>query len=301
MNIKLTRISKPIRTLLKEIGEQAQKDGVKSYLVGGAVRDLLLKEETLDYDVVVEGKGIPFAEKLARRYAANIVTYQQFGTSTLTFENGLKLDIITARREIYSKPGALPKVKASDMYDDLYRRDFSLNAMAVSLMPDTFGELLDLFNGYDDLQARMLSVLHNQSFIDDPTRILRLIRYKVRFNCGIEKATLGLVAEALEAKVFDSITLQRFFNEFKRMLSEDDVVANLKQLQEWGLDQYLPFELVISQKVIRRFSVPAVQGEELWMDRLAVLLAPLEPDRMLEILTFVNIPRKQRQIIADKV
>ena len=172
----------------------ASYDGV--YLVGGAVRDVLLGEQSLDLDVMVEGDAIALAEELARALGGHSHPHEKFQTAVVKAqdEHGheIRVDLATARTEFYGAPGALPEVERSTLRHDLARRDFTINAMATSLRPDDLGATYDFFGGYRDLQRGTVRVLHNLSFVEDPTRLLRAIRYEARLGFRMDAHTLSL-------------------------------------------------------------------------------------------------------------
>ena len=164
---------------IRKAGETAAERGEQLYLVGGAVRDMLLGRGTLDIDLVVEGNAISLAETLAGQLGGKVTAHSRFGTATLKRDNK-SIDFVTARSEVYQKPGALPQVQPGSITDDLARRDFSINAMAVALHPERSGELIDLYGGIEDLKNKSIRVLHEKSFTDDATRIWRAVRYEQR-------------------------------------------------------------------------------------------------------------------------
>ncbi|MFQ5925400.1 MAG: poly(A) polymerase, partial [Dehalococcoidia bacterium] len=173
------RLPQELLSFLRLAGEVARTQGQKLYLVGGAVRDLILGRPNLDFDLVVEGDAPRLARQLARSSGEKVVVHRQFGTAK--FHRGdLSIDLVTARSETYARPGALPKVEPGEIGDDLFRRDFSINAMAIALSPPSFGELVDPYRGRIDLEHRLIRILHQRSFIDDATRILRALRYEQR-------------------------------------------------------------------------------------------------------------------------
>src|SRR6185295_2270301 len=171
----LRRLPPERLTLLRQLGDLADRGGVSLYLVGGVVRDLLLKRENWDLDLTVEGDGIAFARAVSERYRAGLAVFERFATSRLVFPEGLMIDIATTRRESYAQPAALPDVEPASLNEDLYRRDFTINAMAIQLNAAQFGRLYDPYGGWQDLKAKTLRVLHTGSFRDDPTRIFRAI------------------------------------------------------------------------------------------------------------------------------
>lgn len=237
MKINLKTLGSQTVTELRWIGETAEKMGCSAFLVGGVVRDLLLKRKNIDLDIVIEGDAIKVAQACASRKKGQIQIYPQFKTATIILPNGIVFDFATSRREIYSHPGALPAVEAAPIREDLLRRDFTINALAASLHSKNFGDLLDFCGGYEDLRKKQIRVLHDQSFFDDATRILRCVRFASRFKFRIEPQTLLLLKHALKHKVFETVKPPRYFAEFRKFFSEPRPVDALAQLAEFkGLD-----------------------------------------------------------------
>ncbi len=206
--------------LLAKVGKIAEKKDFRVYLVGGIVRDLLLGVENFDVDLVVKGDGISFARYLVSKLGGKITAHRRFGTAVATLSGGIKIDIATARKEFYASPAALPAVEKGSLREDLYRRDFTINAMAVRLNPGRYGELIDFFGGWRDLKERKVKVLHNRSFIEDPTRIFRAIRFQERYGFFMDKNTERLVRDALKRKIFRRLSKQRIREEMIAILSE---------------------------------------------------------------------------------
>ncbi len=215
---------------IKEIGTEADRQNVAAYVVGGFVRDVILKIPPFakgglggilpDIDIVIEGDAVAFAKVLAKKKKVALRVYKQFGTATLEYGNGLHVDLATARKERYPSPGALPVVRPGSVHDDLSRRDFTINAMAVAINPGPFGELVDDYGAREDIRKGKIRVLHEASFIDDPTRILRAVRFEQRFGFSIERHTLFLLKAALKKGSVHSVKPPRFFNEFRKILKE---------------------------------------------------------------------------------
>ncbi|GAI51444.1 unnamed protein product, partial [marine sediment metagenome] len=201
-----------ILKLVKDAGEKASKLGQELYLVGGAVRDLFLGRANFDLDLVVEGDAIKLAQELAKDGQAKLTVHPRFGTAKLSYTD-FSLDLATARRETYSQPGALPTVQPGSLTDDLRRRDFSINAMALCLTPDRFGELVDLYHSKDDLDNGLIRILHPRSFIDDATRILRGLRYEQRLGFKLEPKTAELLRR--DAAMLDTISGDRIRHELE--------------------------------------------------------------------------------------
>ena len=194
-----------IYDLLRLSGEVAEDLGFNAYLVGGSVRDLLRGEENLDIDIVIEGDGISFARSLGEKLNAKVRAHEKFGTAQV-FAHRVKLDVATARTEYYESPAALPKVETSSIKKDLYRRDFTINTLAVKLNPRDFGFLIDFFGGQRDLREKTIRVLHNLSFVEDPTRVFRAIRFSERFGFKIGKHTENLIKSTIEMNLFDKLS-----------------------------------------------------------------------------------------------
>ncbi len=228
----LENLAPEVKKLIGICAQAAAEKNYKVYLVGGFVRDLILGVENLDLDVVVEGDGIKFAEDLSLSLKADLVRHRRFGTATLTLGHKTKIDIATAREEWYLEPACLPSVKSGEVKDDLKRRDFSINAMAISLNQEDYGKLVDFFNGLDDLAHKRIRILHNLSFIDDPTRILRAIRFEKRYNFKIEPLTLKYLQEAVKLKMLEKVEPQRLRDELILILKEMDPLKPLKRIQQ---------------------------------------------------------------------
>lgn len=216
------RLDKRISNLLVTAGETAEEKGVMVYVVGGFVRDLLLRVPNLDLDLVVEGNGIDFACSYAKRLGGRIKAHKEFGTAVVILPDGFKIDVATARWEYYEYPAAMPTVALSSIKLDLYRRDFTINTMAIKLNPPEFGRLIDFFGGQRDLKDKMIRVLHSLSFVEDPTRIFRAIRFEQRYGFTIGKHTLRLIKNALALDIFSRLSGKRLFAELKLILDEPD-------------------------------------------------------------------------------
>lgn len=261
----LSRLSHKRRSLLRELGNLADEGGVSLYLVGGVVRDLLLKQENWDLDLTVEGDGIAFARLVADRYGAGLAVFERFATARLAFPDGLKMDIATTRRESYAQPALLPTVQPASIEEDLSRRDFTINALAVQLNPQQFGRLLDPYGGQSDLRARTLRVLHAGSFQDDPTRIFRAIRFEQRFGFHLERTTLRLLAQAASTNLIQRLSGPRLQNEVLLLFAERDPVRAIARLGQLKLLRFLHRHLGYTKSVKR--TVAAVPKALAWWGR----------------------------------
>ena len=229
------RLSKRLVHVLQAIGETAEKIGCNAYVVGGFVRDLFLYRANEDVDIVVEGEGIQFARKFAKLMNARIHTHEKFGTAVITLPDGFKVDVASARMEYYQFPAALPTVEMSSIKLDLFRRDFTMNTLAIQLNPKRFGTLIDFFAAQKDIKEKVIRVLHNLSFVEDPTRIFRAIRFEKRFNFTIGKLTAGLIDNAVKMDFFRRLSGRRVFTELRLILSEENPVPALMRLQDYNL------------------------------------------------------------------
>jgi tRNA nucleotidyltransferase (CCA-adding enzyme) len=199
------------------------------------VRDLILRAENYDIDLVVEGDGIQLGQTMAQEGQGKIRIHKKFGTATLIFPNNYRLDIATARLEYYDHPAALPRVEHSSIKLDLYRRDFTVNALALHLHPQHFGELIDFFGGQRDMKERAIRVLHNLSFVEDPTRVFRAVRFEQRFHFQIAKHTHQLMENAVRSGLFGRLSGRRLFRELALCLEEERPFQVIKQLGHYDL------------------------------------------------------------------
>jgi tRNA nucleotidyltransferase (CCA-adding enzyme) len=233
--------------LLRLVSEAASERGLPLYIVGGAVRDLVLGRQVNDFDLTVEGEAIALARALASKHGGGVTAHTRFGTAKWFLPEAFNadhrsLDLISARSETYQQPAALPTVKFGSIEDDLRRRDFTINAMAVRLDGSHFGELQDVLHGLEDVQEGIVRVLHPRSFIDDPTRMYRAVRYEKRYRFKIAEDTLALIPEA--RPLVASLSPQRIRHELDLILEEPDVIPMLRRLDE--LDLLAPIHAALS-------------------------------------------------------
>jgi tRNA nucleotidyltransferase (CCA-adding enzyme) len=229
-----SRFTPEVYNILKFSGEVAEGLGFNAYLVGGSVRDLLRGEENLDIDIVIEGDGIVFAKALSEKLNASVKSHQRFNTAQV-ITGKLKLDVATARTEYYESPAALPKVETSSIKKDLYRRDFTINTLAIKLNPKDFGLLMDFFGSQRDLKEKTIRVLHNLSFIEDPTRAFRAIRFSERFGFKISKHAENLIKSTVKMNLFEKLSGPRLYEELLLLFNETEPDRALKKLSDLGL------------------------------------------------------------------
>ena len=217
---------------MRRTGEVAAGQGQNLYLVGGVVRDLLLGRSNLDLDLVVEGDAIKLAQQLAAITRGSLTTHPRFNTAKLRWDIW-SVDLATARSETYARPGALPSVKPGSLASDLFRRDFTINTMAIELVPSRYGDLIDPYGGREDLKHRLIRVLHEKSFTDDATRIWRGLRYEQRLNFQLERDTLELLKRDIPR--LDTISGDRIRYELECIFGEERPEKVLRRAEELGV------------------------------------------------------------------
>ncbi|MGI6487974.1 MAG: CBS domain-containing protein [Syntrophomonadaceae bacterium] len=304
----IRRLPVRIVSILEMAGKIAADMGYTVYMVGGVVRDIFLQVPNFDVDLVVEGDGPALAHNLARALGGRARVHDRFKTAVVVLPEGFKLDIATARTEYYEFPAALPRVEKSSIREDLYRRDFTINTMAICLNPDRFGELIDYFGGRKDLQAGLIRVLYNLSFIEDPTRILRAIRFEQRYRFQIEPETLRFAREAIARRLLGRLSYNRIQQELGLILEEKDPVPALRRMDEIGVWHYVLPEVKLDNEVwimLRR--IPHILGwlAERWLEpspRSAVvyilaILSPLTEEQIEQVLNRYQFDREVARTI----
>lgn len=229
------RIPAENRDMLQQIADVATAQGCTIFLVGGAVRDLLLGNENIDLDILVEGEGISLASAVGTALGGRVVTHEKFHTGKVEMPDGRHVDFATARTEFYQYPAALPTAEHSSVREDLYRRDFTINAMAMQLNGDEPGRLLDPFGGSRDLTEGLIRALHNLSFVEDPTRILRAVRFEARFGFRMDERTEELARHAIEMELLDRVSGERIRAEFLHLFARPYPEVGLRRMDELGV------------------------------------------------------------------
>jgi tRNA nucleotidyltransferase (CCA-adding enzyme) len=260
------RLPRRVIALLKDFGHVADMMGYQAFLVGGLVRDIFLKRENLDVDVVIEGDGIKFAHEFAAHHPVRVRSHKKFGTVVMVFPDGFKVDVATARIEYYDFPAAPPSVEVSSLKMDLYRRDFTINTLAVKLNKRDYGMLVDYFGAQRDIREKVIRVLHNLSFVEDPTRVLRAIRFEQRFGFKIGKLTLSLMKNAVAIDSFKGLSGRRLFLELKLLLMEPEPIKAIERLDEFGLLRVLSPAIDLTWEL--RNLLEATRGVLSWFDLL---------------------------------
>jgi len=251
-NIFLTADRKTLQ-VVQDLGRQADAQGLKAWVVGGYVRDLILKRPSQDLDIVVEGNAIEFARRVASKKSLKVKAHPRFGTAVvLGWADGRHVDCVSARSEIYPAPGDLPVVKHSGINEDLERRDFTINAMAAGLNRREFGILYDPFRGGEDLRRGVIRIFHDKSFVDDPTRLLRAVRFEQRFGFRFSRRTGNLMRAAIDRRAYCQVSGVRFFREFVRGLMEKSPGRYIRRLKRMGLLEFLAVDRMPASSVFDR-------------------------------------------------
>lgn len=237
---------------LKWLGEVSKSLLMNCYLVGGVVRDILLHNKIKDLDFVVEGDAEKLAEKIAEEKGGRVRTHATFGTAIWLKKDGSRWDFATARSEYYESPAALPIVEEAGLSRDLSRRDFTINSMAISINPESFGEIIDPFGGIKDLRQCRIKVLHGISIIDDPTRAFRAVRFAAKLNFTISPETIQLILNALKQGVFKHLSPKRVLAEMTEILKSTSVIESLKMLEELQLLKLFWRSLKLTPKLMER-------------------------------------------------
>ena len=298
-----------IFSILEAASDLAEERGVELYIVGGFVRDLLLKKRNFDLDFVVSEDGMGFGKALALKLKGRVKTHDKFNTAVVVLENGLRIDVATLRFEYYDFPGDLPRVTPGSLFHDLYRRDFTINAMAICLNRKRFGDLIDYFNGRRDLKDRIIRVLHSLSFIDDATRILRALRFKHRFQFKIGKTTENLMLSAASHNIFSTITGIRYLKEFKQLFAENNASFILDDFEKYGclkffgddikIDHYIKQIALNIDSVLTWYKLLYKNSVEEWLLYLMAILIHTNKERRQEIAEKLTLRRREKNILLN--
>ena len=300
-NLMQTRLKANHIAFLNSVAEVAADSHMKVYVVGGFVRDLLLGIKNVDIDLVVEGDGIVFAKKLADKFDGKILSYKKFGTATLILRGRPNIDVATARTESYSRPAALPDVEPCTVKLDLARRDFTVNSMAVKLSERGTFFLIDFFGGEIDLKDGLIRILHDRSFVDDPCRIFRAIRFEQRFEFCMEGQTKQLMRSAIESNLIGQLSGDRLMNEIKLLLSEADPVRYVDRMRGLSLLQTIApeifdddFHWAIMKKLDSALAwadmIPLAEKPEAWFVYFQTLFMVKDDEAFEEMMMRLNFP-----------
>ena len=301
------RLPAELRKIITLAPRVASETGMPAYLVGGCVRDLILAVKNLDLDIAVEGDGIVFARNLAQKIESKLIIHERFKTATLILSDGSKVDIATTRQEKYLHPAALPVVSPGSLKEDLKRRDFTINAMALSLDKDKKQKIIDLFGAQADLVSGKIRILHDLSFKDDPTRILRAVRFSRRFNFEIEPETLRLLKEAIRDGLLDKVSPHRMRDELILILKEQNPSGPIKQLGDLGALSFVNPKFKIGKSVLSLFesiakeltwfvkNFPERRQLDSWLIYFTALLAPLTLTRIKAVICRLGLRKGEEK------
>ena len=294
---------KRVKDVLNKIGEIGDRLDFPVFMVGGIVRDLFLGIKNYDLDIVVEGEGIKFARELSRDLGGRTKSHEKFGTAIVILADDFKIDVATARREFYEYPAAFPKVELSSIKKDLYRRDFTINAMAIQLNQKYFGKLIDFFGGQKDLRIGIIRVLYNLSFVEDPARIIRAIRFEQRYNFKMNRTTEDFLKKAIDDKLLSRLRKKRITEELILILKEENPLKSLKRMEELGALKYILPEFELNEETVERlnkvkdnfdFWTRDIPDEkiELWVIYFCCLIRNLKKSQLQRIYKKLIIKQK---------
>jgi len=295
LSSKLTEYITPAALeLIDTAATYADKNNINLFLVGGIVRDLILQRKNLDIDIVIEGSALQLASELSKKAGAKIVSHSKFGTAKIT-HGDITMDIASARREYYSRPGALPNVINSSITDDLFRRDFTINAMAIQLNRRSFGLIIDPYNGMDDIKNKFIRIIHRNSFIDDATRIFRAIRYEQRLNFKIESKTMHSLKNNID--MIDTISPDRIKHELNLFLSEEKPEYIILRANELKIFDKVSPILQINNKIAGYFKKARqyATGNLLLNIYYCLLIYRLDENKLSEFIALYNFPKQLRE------
>jgi tRNA nucleotidyltransferase (CCA-adding enzyme) len=305
-------LSPGLFALIEKIGALADELGLNAYIVGGFVRDLLMGKKNYDIDIVVEGDATAFARFLAKRLKAKVHTYDRFKTATLIFPDGTRLDFTSARTEVYRAPGALPEVDMAPIKKDLMRRDFTINALAVKINRKSFGELIDFFGGLRDIRDGKIRVLHSLSFVEDPTRILRALRFATRFRFELGKHTEKLLKMAVRRHLFKTVEGQRIYHELKQVFLEDNPLRVMNKMENYRIisslfpgipwDRYKKdlFERIRKVNIWHKLNFPDAKVAY-YIPYFSALFFSISPKLLDRFLKELAVPEKESALIRKIV
>ncbi len=308
MKIHIGNILGKLRSNVQEyiaiIEKTAAELKTEVYLVGGPLRDLLLNRDNIDIDIVVKDDGIEFATLLVNKTGGVLSLYKERLTASISLQDNLHIDIATMRTETYDHPGALPRVQpTSDIVEDLSRRDFTINAMAVRLNTNGEEDILDPFKGYADLTSSIIRVLHLKSFIDDPTRIYRAIRFETRFGFKIEDQTLKAMKTALSNNALKTVSGQRCIKEINLYLAEKNPFPVIKRAYELGVMSNVISDRKALDEIKDIFDRIEKKDKLDQENKRALMLTSLfihhTPNEITNLSSYFGMTKKQRSTIID--
>jgi tRNA nucleotidyltransferase (CCA-adding enzyme) len=304
------RLTPRVMKVLKNAGETGDDLDLPVYAVGGFVRDLLLGSQNFDIDITVEGDGIVFAETFAARFGCRCKSHHKFGTAALVFPDGFKIDVASTRLEYYETPAALPVVERSSLKMDLYRRDFTINTLAIQLNSNDFGLLVDYFGAQKDLHEQTIRVLHNLSFVEDPTRVFRAIRFEQRLGFHISRHTENLIKNAVKMDFLQKLGGKRLLGELVIIFRERDPKGAIERMANLGLLRFIHPDLKLSaenrrlveeiKSIIAWFELLFLErGYEKWVIYFLALCESLDHESFIDVCKRVAVSEHYREKLAE--
>jgi len=306
------RLGQDLLSILERISQVASQSELTVFAVGGFVRDLLLNIPNKDIDIVVEGNGILFASKLAEEFDGQVKSHEKFGTSVVIFPDGYRIDVAMARVEYYEYPAALPTVKQSSVNSDLSRRDFTINSLAIKLNGEGAFCLIDFFNGERDLKNKEIHVLHNLSFIDDPCRLFRAIKFEQRFSFKISKQTEQLMRGAIKKALVTSLSGTRLLKEITLILKERDPLKHILRMKEFDLLKFISAQIILDSADLEALgkietvllwaeTIFLTEKPEVWYVYLLAIIYSLNDESFIQMLEKLQMQgRLKKSLTIDR-
>lgn len=305
----LSHLPERILEILRTAGKVGEEKGLGVFVVGGFVRDLLLGVENFDLDFVVEGDAISFAHLLAEKLYGRVKAHEKFGTAVVILRDGFKIDLATARAELYARPAAMPDVAGTSIKQDLRRRDFTINTLAMKLNPVEFGMLIDFFGGQRDLQHGVVRILHNLSFVEDPTRIFRGVRFEQRYHFRMDSNTERLLKGAIVSGVFEEVAHERVRDEMILILSESNPLPALKRMERLRMFPLLHSRLHLDsgtlellhrvQQGLNQFhDILEAEGGRPWLIYFLALTEPLAQKEIEALGSKLKLTARDQEILC---
>ncbi|SVB52871.1 uncharacterized protein METZ01_LOCUS205725, partial [marine metagenome] len=295
-NLLEKTLTNPQYEAIRMLGDQFHKMGIRAFLVGGTVRDLLLEREVSDIDIIVESDPSKLMNKFEPQYQLDVISNSQFNTCKIKFLNQI-VDLAMARKEVYPASGALPEVTSASIEDDLGRRDFSINSLAACINPSNWGEVLDLHKGLEDLHSKQVRILHSESFKNDPTRIFRCMRYSGRLGFSIENETqTQLLHDITDINLLSGV---RITNELVKIFSEKSLNSILDLMDQFEVSRHIHSGFPKGsgfpkrKKLLKNIRIPTLEFP------LCVLISLIEADHRMDLIKRLDLGNKLAKFGAD--
>ncbi len=300
------KLSSRTNRIIKIIAKECGRMNINTYLAGGPVRDLCLGKSNIDLDISVDKNAEGLASSLSRLFRSKFIYHSQFKTSTV-FLAKFNIDIATMREETYPDPGVLPVVKESSLEKDLFRRDFTINSMAIEINNSGLGRIIDPYGGLADLKQKKIRILHDKSFFDDPTRIIRALRFEARLNFSIEEKTFRLLKDAVKKGMLKEVTPLRIGNEVKKLFRENKPFKALERINRVCGLSFLHPEIKFNPawrilfceitKYIAAYNINSRKEIEPWIIYFFILTESIRCDKLDAFLESYGFKREEKEMI----